>query len=150
MAKGQELVLLDSPDDAIEAMRGNLVVQVQDPAELARQMMEAIFDAEDVDAILGRNVAIHAQDIVDRPFTLTAVRYMKSRFNEGLPVFAVMDATFLDDGSFGSVTTSARNACAQAAMLWKLDALPCDVAFRRAENPTADGYFPMWLERASK
>lgn len=144
----QELTVIETPDEAIEAIKGNLTVKVEDPQEVAKRMMEAIFDAEDVDAILGRAIAIHAQDVIGRPFTLTGVRYMKSRFNEGLPVFAVMDAQFLDDGSSGSITCSARNVCAQAAALWKLEALPRDVKIMRTENPTADGYFPLFLEAA--
>lgn len=144
----KDLTVIETPDEAIEAIRGNLVVSVEDPREVARRMMEAIFDTENPDDILGRAVAIHAQDIIGRPFTLTGVRYMKSRFDQGLPVFAVMDAQFLDDGSTGSVTCSARNVCAQAAALWKLDALPRDVRIVRAENPTADGYFPLWMEAA--
>jgi hypothetical protein len=144
----KDLTVIENPDDAIEAIRGNLVVKVDDPAEVSRRMMEAIFDSEDVDSILGRSIAIHAQDIIGRPFTLTGIRYMKSRFDQGLPVFAVMDAEFLDDGSTGSITCSARNVCAQAAMLWKLEALPKAVKIMRTENPTADGYFPLFLEAA--
>lgn len=143
-----DLTVIENPDDAIDAIRGNLVVKVEDPAEVSRRMMEAIFDAEDVDSILGRAIAIHAQDVIGRAFTLSGMRFMKSRFNEGLPVFAVMDAVFLDDGSTGSITCSARNVCAQAAMLWKMDALPRDVKIMRTENPTADGYFPLFLEAA--
>lgn len=148
MAPSKELVTIETPNDAIEALRGNLTIRIEDPAEVQRQMMERILESDNVDDILGRNIAIHAQDVVDRGFTLTAVRYMKSKYKDGLPVFAVMDAAFLDDGSTGSITCSANNVATQAAMLWKLDALPCNVVIRRADEPTTNGYYPLWLEKA--
>lgn len=148
MEPGTDLVQINTPEEAIEAIRGNLVVKVEDPAVVANQIMERILESDSVDSILGSNIATHAQDVIGRGFTLTGVRYLKSRFDQGLPVFAVMDATFLDNGASAAVTCSARNVCAQAAALWKVGALPTDVVIRRAENPTGDGYFPLWLERA--
>lgn len=145
---GTELVVIETPDDAIEAMRGNLVVPIQDPKEIQRQMMESIFDTANPDDILGTNTAVHAEQIIGRAFSLNGVKYLKSKYKDGLPVFAVMEVTFGDDGSTAAVTCSATRVCAQAAMLWKLDALPKTVMIQRAEEPTANGYYPMWLEAA--
>lgn len=144
----KELTIVSTADEAINALRGRLVVKIEDPVEVQRQMMEAIFDADSADEILGTSQAVHGQDIVDRAFTLSGVRFLKSRFEQGLPVFAVMDATFLDDGSEAAVTSSAMRVAAVAAQLWKLDALPIDVVIRRSENQTANGYYVYWLEAA--
>lgn len=143
-----DLTVIENADDAIEALRGNLVVPIQDPAEVQREMMEAIFDTDDPDAILAGNAGTPGEQMVDIPFTLNGVRYLKSKFKDGLPVFAVMDGTSLADERSYAITSSAVRVCAQAAMLWKLDALPCDVVIRRATEPTANGYYPCWLEKA--
>jgi hypothetical protein len=146
--KGNELEVIQSPDEAIEALRGKVTVKIEDPAEIQRQMMERILDSENVEDILGRNAATHAQDMLDRPLMLNSVRYLRSKFKDGLPVFAVMEVTDGETGQPHAVTCSAQNVMTQAAMLWKLDALPIGVVIRRAEEPTANGYYPLWLERA--
>lgn len=144
----KELVTIETPADAIEAIRGNLLIQIEDPETVSKRIMESILESESVDDILGSNIAIHAKDIVGRAFTLSGVKFLKSRFDQGLPVFGVMDATFLDNGAVGSITSSSRNICAQAAALWKLNALPCDVVIQQAETQSASGFYPMWLEKA--
>lgn len=145
---GTDLEVIETPVQAMEAMRGNLVVKVQDPAEVQRQMMERIFDSDDVDAILGPQIATHAQDVLGRPFTLRGVRFLKSKYDKGLPVFAVMDATFLDDGQEAAVTCSAFNVAAAAAKLWQIDALPIDVKIIQSDSETANGFRPLSLTRA--
>lgn len=149
MATGsKELSIIDTPDEAIEALRGKITVKVEDPAEIQRQMMERILDSDNVDAILGRNAATHAQDVIDRPLELRAVRFLRSKFKDGIPVFAVLEVTDGVSGDELAVTCSAQNVMTQAAMLWKLDALPITVRICRSEEPTANGYYPLWMERA--
>lgn len=144
----KELVKIETAEDAIEAIRGNLVVPVQDPEEVSRRIAEEILESDNVDDILGSRILVHAETIVNRPFTLKGVTYNRSKFDKGLTVYAVMEVTFLDNGKDASVSTSARNVCVQAAMLWKIDALPVDVKVVRPDEPTANGYYPMSLERA--
>jgi len=146
--KSNELEIIQTPDEAIDALRGKITVKIEDPAEIQRQMMERILESENVEDILGRNAATHAQDILDRPLILNEVRYMRSKFKDGLPVFAVLEVTDGETGENHAVTCSAQNVMTQAAMLWKLGALPIGIVIRRAEEPTANGYYPLWLERA--
>lgn len=144
----KDLVAIETPTEAMEAMRGNIVVKIEDTEDVSRRIMESILESDSVDDILGQQIAIHAQDIVGRPFTLNGAKFLKSKFDKGLPVFAVMDCTFLDDGSSGAVTTSMRNVCAQIAALWNVGALPIDVKIYRSDEPTANGYYVYRLERA--
>jgi hypothetical protein len=145
---GNELEIIQTASEAIDALRGKITVKVEDPAEIQRQMMERILESDNVEDILGRNAATHAQDMLDRPLMLNSVRYMRSKYKDGIPVFAVLEVTDGETGTEHAVTCSAQNVMTQAAMLWKLDALPIGVVIRRAEDPTANGFYPLWLERA--
>lgn len=144
----QDLAVIEDPEDMIAAMRGDLVPEIEDPEVIAAQIMERILTAETADEVLGGTTAVHAQDVLTRPFTLHGLRLMKSRFDAGLPVFAVLDAEFMDDGSREAVTCSARNVVAQAVQLYRLGGLPRVVKIVQSDTPTANGYNVLWMEAA--
>lgn len=147
-----EIVAID--DTQVEqALRGEIQavsVAIEDPQAVTLSIIKRILDSEDADAVLGGRQAIGGRDVLGRPFTLNAVRFHKSKFDEGgIPVFCVLDATFLDDGETAAITTGAANVMAQAYQLHKLGALPADVKFEEAAQETAQGYRPQWLVKAS-
>lgn len=143
-----QLAVIEDSDDMVAAIRGELVPEIEDPEMVALQIMDRILAFESPDEVLGATQAIHAQDALDRPFTLHGLRLLRSRFEGGAGVFAVLDAEFGDDGSREAVTCSGRNVLAQAVQLYRLGALPRDVKIVRAETQTANGYYPLWLESA--
>lgn len=151
MAKASDttdLVRIESADDMVAAIRGELVPEIEDPEQVALAIMERVLAMGSADAVLGGNQAIHAQDVLDRPFTLHGLHMMRSRFEGGAGVFVVLDAEFGDDGSHGAITCSGRTVMAQAVQLFRLDALPQTVKVVRAARETANGHFPLWLEAA--
>lgn len=141
-----DLVVIDTPEAAVAALRGEVLPEIEDPEIVARQITERILSADSAEEVLGGMQAIHAQDVLTRPFTLHGVRFLRSRFNDGAGVFAVLDAEFGDDGSRQSVTCSSKNVMAQAVQLWRLGALPRDVVLKQSDTPTANGYNVLWLE----
>lgn len=148
---GPELVVLD--DAQVElALKGelgdNVALAIEDPQQVQLDIIKRILASPDADAVLGGQKAISGRETLERPFMLRGVRWHRSRFDEGLPVFAVLDAAFLDDGETAAVTTSAANVMAQAYALSKLGALPCDVKIVESDHDTAAGFKPQWLERA--
>ncbi len=143
-----ELVAIDDPEAMIAAVKGEALPEIEDPETVARQIVERILSSDTADDVLGGRVADSAQEVIDRPFVLRGVRLLRSRFDEGPGVFAVLDVTYLDDGEPGAVTCSSRNVMAQAVQLYRLDALPREVVIRKAEQPTAAGYYPLWLASA--
>lgn len=145
---GVSLAVIETPEQAVEAIRGNIVPEIEDPELVAKQIMERILAADSPEAVLGGNQALHATDVLTRPFLLHGVRFLKSRFQEGPGVFAVLDAEFGDNGERASVTCSSRNVMAQAVQLWRLGALPRGVVIRQSDTPTASGYNVLWLESA--
>lgn len=145
---GTELVVAQTADEAIEALRGNMVVQITDPIVVQREIISTILDADNADDILGQTTnTVGLSAMLDTPFELLSVRIMKSNLPDGLGVFAVLDAT-MDDGREAKVTTGAGNVMAQAVALWKNDLLPIRVRAVEAETPTASGYKPQRLEAA--
>lgn len=143
-----DLVAITDPEDMVAAIRGELVPEIEDPEQVAKAIMERILASESADDVLGGSKALHAQDVLNRPFTLNGIRVLRSRFEGGAGVFIVMDATMGDDGATESITCSGRSVMAQAVQLYRLDALPRSVKIVQSENQTANGYYPLWLEAA--
>lgn len=147
-ATGTDLVVAQTADEAIDALRGNMVVQITDPVVVQREIISTILEADNADEILGQTTnTVGLSQMLDTPFELNAVRIMKSNLPDGLGVFAVLDAT-MEDGREAKVTTGAGNVMAQAVALWKNDLLPIRVRAVEAETPTASGYRPQRLEAA--
>ncbi len=146
-----ELVVLD--DAQVElALQGelgdNVAIAIQDPQQVQIDIIKRILASPNADSVLGGQRAISGRECLDRPFQLRGVRWHRSRFDQGLPVFAVLDASFLDDGETVAITTSAGNVMAQAYALHKLGELPVDVRIVESDHDTAAGFKPQWLERA--
>ena len=143
-----DIVALDTPDAMVSALQGTYVPEVEDPEVIARSIMDRILAAPSADDVLGGGEAVHSQDVLGRPFTLQGLRLLRSAFDAGPGVFAVLDAAMLDSGEKLAITCSGRNVMAQAVRLAQLDALPVDVKIVQADRPTASGYYPLWLHKA--
>ena len=139
-------------DEQVEAaLRGDLSeikVAIQDPREVQLDIIKRILESPDAEAVFQGQQARGGKEVLGRPFTLRGVRWLKSSFDEGLPVFAILDASFLDDGEQLAVTTGSTNIMAQAYQLHRLGALPCDVIIEEADRDTAAGFRPQWLVKA--
>jgi hypothetical protein len=145
---GTDIVRI-SDAEVERALRGeDVALTIEDPRETARAIIDRILAATNADEVLGGQRVYSGRDCIQRPFTLHGVRWHRSRFEGGLPVFAVLDVEFADDGERAAITTSAGNVMAQAYALQKLGALPCLVMITEAEHETAQGYRPQWLVRA--
>lgn len=149
-----EIITLDEAQ-VEKALRGELAAEgvsiaIQDPRQVQIDIISRILESEDADAVFQGQTAISGRDVLGRAFTLKGVRWLKSKFDEGLPVFAVLDADMLDDGESLAITTSAGNVMAQAYVLaHKLpDGLPQNVKIVESEHDTAAGFRPQWLVRA--
>lgn len=153
-ATGTEVAI---PDDriaeAIASGDGGVQAFVEDPLQVSQAIVARILAAETLEEVLDQGKALHARDVLGRPFTAHAVRFNTSSFaggESGSPgVFAVIDAEFHDDGSRAVVTCGSRNVMAQlyrAKQLGELSAKP--FAIKESDTPTAAGFTPMWLVEA--
>lgn len=153
-AKGSSTEIVTLDDAQVEqVLRGELAAQdvqvmVQDPAQVQLDIIRRILDSESAEEVLGGRKPIGLKDCLGRAFSLNAVRWHKSAYDEGgLPVFAVLDITFLDDGESAVATTGSANVMAQAYRLAQIG-LPVDVKAEEAAVPTAAGYRPQYLTAA--
>lgn len=142
------LVVIEDPEDMVRAIRGELVPEIEDPEQVALNIMDRILSSETPEDVLGGTTAVHAQDVLGQGFTLNGIRVLRSRFEGGAGVFLVLDATMLADGASEAITCSSRNVMAQAVQLFRLDALPRDVKITQSDTPTANGYNVLRLESA--
>lgn len=136
----------DKPGDDLEAViRGDVAPRITDPEEAALAIVERILKAETVEDVLTMAGALGADDVLNRPFLLHGCKWIKSAYEQGAPVFAVIDATFEDTGERTVITCGGRNVLAQIVQLDKLEALPRKVKLVRTERPTSNGFYPLWL-----
>jgi hypothetical protein len=138
---------------------------VDDPREISREIMRQLLGAssdaelELVGSAIGWRRALHI------PFTLHSFRWRPSSFDEGSNVFFVIEATALQgftapaDGDVPDsveqnvgqgervvLTTGAGNILAQLTNMAKRGTLDGAVrAAKRADKPTRQGYYPLWL-----
>lgn len=148
-----DLVTLD--EAAVEAaLRGELAqdaqIAIADPIEVAQDIVRRILEAGDPEQVFSGGRAVGGREALGRPFILHGVRWHRSAYaaEGGLPIFAVLDATFVDTGERVAITTGAVNVMAQVFALARLDALPVQVKIEESDRPTAAGYRPQWLQRA--
>lgn len=133
-----------------ELFAAHKVVNTDDPEAMVAQMVERIFAAESPEDIL--NVqgtgAVHARDVLGVPFRVTDVEFRESDegyMDGGVGVYAVMHATDLRDGTNTVVTCGSVNVCSALLALREREWLPQQVKLIQAKEPTARGYYPLWL-----
>jgi len=118
-----------------------------DADEVSMEIIGRILNATTVDDVLGGQGAIHAEDFLNVPFTLTAVKFNPSDLGgDGPRFYAVLQGVDTDVQPV-TVTCGAKNVIAQAWKLNDMGALPTLVQIQRSERPTAAGYYVMWLAK---
>lgn len=138
---GQELVrrattatpaLIDELEQAL--LSGKAPVEVErDPEQVQRELITALLSAES-DEELERVEAVGWGEFVDVPFEVLDFTWHASSFDEGQPVFLVVRALRLDDGSPHVLTTGSAQVMAQLANLAKRDRLPVIRELHAAET----------------
>lgn len=118
------------------------------PEQVTIDIIARILNADTVEGVLGGNNATSAEDYLDTPFALTAVRFNKSTFEDAGPKFYALLEGANIDGEPLVITCGARNVIAQAWKLGDMGALPVQVVLKQSSKPTAAGYYVMWLEAA--
>ena len=137
--------------EAIGTEGGGDQVDFLTSEDAAREIVARILDAQDFDAVLSTGSSTKAEDVLDVPFVLRDVRFQASGFEDGPPVYALIEAVDPETGETLTITCGSRNVMAQALRLKQLGALPTPKAVRifRTDRPTASGFYPMWLGAAS-
>lgn len=129
---------LAAADEAAESIDAN---------EVTLEIVAGILKAETVDDILGGGTLTHARDYLNVPFTLTGVRFNRStQGGDDAAFYAVLEGAD-DNGEKVLVSCGAKKVIAQAWRLRDIDALPIKLQLAQSERPSANGFYPMWLEK---
>lgn len=131
-----------------EIISREAVAEVEDPEEIAREIMARILRAETPEEVLSQAGTTSARDVLDKALNLLDVRFLRSSFDEGPGVYAILQMGDPDTGEVFPVTCGSRNVLAQAFRLNGLNALPRLVKIVEAGKDTARGYRPMWMVAA--
>lgn len=114
----------------------------EDPTE---SMVEAILQAGSPAEWEEVFTAASFKDSASRKVRVHAFRASPSQFGGRLPVFLVLDVTYLDSGERGVMTCGSEMAVAQLLNAYKTRSFPLDVEIYRKPTPTREGFFPMRL-----
>lgn len=119
---------------------------VDDPAEIQREIMAQLLAAESDDELEQVGNAIGWRDLLGVPIEIQNFRWRPSSFEEGSPVFFVVQGTRLDTGERVALTTGSGNVLAQLANMAKRGTLVGAVRMaEQADTPTKSGFRPYWL-----
>ena len=121
---------------------------VSDPAQVSREIMAQLLAAESDEELEQMGAAIGWRELEGVPVEIKGFNWRPSTFEEGggHRVFFVVRGTRLDTGENVVLTTGAGNVLAQLANMAKRGTLVGAVrAIHRAEKPTSNGYYPLWL-----
>lgn len=125
--------------------------QIVDDAEAVnRALLQRLATASTADEILADAKTIAGREFDGIPFTLMDVRWSESTFDEGSEVYAHLDAKVIANGDTVVVSCGAFDVMAKAYHLKIKDLLPVDVVIRKADRPTARGFYPLSLVSAPK
>lgn len=119
---------------------------VDDPADIAREIVAQLLSAESDEELESMGAATGWRELEGVPMQLSGFHWRPSSFDEGAPVYFVVRATRLDTGDKIVLTTGSQNVLAQLANMAKRGTLAGAIReLHRAETPTANGFYPLWL-----
>jgi hypothetical protein len=155
---GEELDVATSSVE-LEAVRaallgeGRLQVPDEDPDVVTARIVGRILDADSMEKTFAPSSVIKGDDFVNVPFTIEAVTWLSSDYEEGGPgVFALADGVCRGntvEASAGDIVKVSLGGAQVIAQLYKAVAngwLPLDVVIRKTEKATKRGFHPKWLE----
>lgn len=136
-------------DDVVAALvHGTALPDQEIVDDVAGLIAQRILGAEDVDTVLGMFDSTPIQELLGIALEVLDVRFNASSFTEGPPVYAVIDATRLDDGSRLTATCGGRSVMSALYRIKQLDGLPIRIKVEEGRNSTPAGNKVLILKRA--
>lgn len=147
MQSSTDVASLDKLDEILLTGDVGGVEVIDDPAEISRQIVAQLLAAESDGALQDFGNAEGWGDYLNVPMELHGFRWRVSEFEgEGAPIYFVVDAIKLDDGSRRVLTTGSMNVLAQLSNMARRGTLAGGVWMMvEADKPTRAGFKPRWL-----
>src|SRR5215472_10461071 len=119
---------------------------VDDPAEISREIMAQLLAAESDEELEAVGQATGWRELPGVPMELHGFRWRPSTYEEGAPIFFVVNATRLDTGERVVLTTGSGNVLAQLTNMARRGTLVGAIrTLEIADEPTKQGFRPNWL-----
>lgn len=149
----QEIAVRKSTDlAAVEELEHILLGQkevpevYEDPKEIQREIMAQLLDAESDEELEQFGQAIGWRDLPGVPIEIRGFRWRPSDYEEGSPVYFIVQGTNLITGSPVVLTTGSGNVLAQLANMAKRGTLVGAIRMlEKADKPSRQGFTPLWL-----
>ena len=116
----------------------------------ARAIVEQILAAPDVEAIFSTFDARPIADYLGKPLEVRGVKWNRSSFQEGPPVFAVVRGVDLETGEAFTGTCGGRSVMAALFAFGRMNAYPIALKIIESPNPTPDGFRPYRIVRVTE
>ena len=123
---------------------------IDDPAEISRQIIMQLLGATTDEELQNFGNAQGWRELEGLPILLKGFRWRPSSFDEGGPVYVVVNGYRTDTGEAVVLTTGSANVLAQLSNMARRGTL-VDSVWRlvKAEKETSRGYRPLHLEQVS-
>jgi hypothetical protein len=119
---------------------------VDDPAEISREIIAQLLAAESDEELEAVGQATGWRELPGVPMELHGFRWRPSTYEEGAPIFFVVNATRLDTGERVVLTTGSGNVLGQLTNMARRGTLVGAIrALEIADQPTKQGFRPNWL-----
>lgn len=134
------------PQDVVAVLEGTGTLVMRDPEDAALAIVQRILASETPEDVLNVQGTEDVDSVLGQTFVIQSLEWLKSAYEEGSPVFALIRLFLTRDGSERLITCGGRNVVAQLARLAQLDAIDGrPLKLLRNERPTSNGYYPLWL-----
>lgn len=143
MANEVEII---GPTDVEKALvAGVALPEVENSADVARLIVERILSAETEEELFASQEAMGWREYEGRTMEVRGVRWNRSSYDQGAPVYAVVDAVDIVTGQFVTLTTGSKSV--MATLLWYdiRAAWPTRLVLQPTKGKTAEGFQPYRL-----
>ena len=121
---------------------------IDDPAEISRQIIMQLLGATTDEELQNFGNATGWRELEGVPILLKGFRWRPSSFDEGGPLYVIVNGFRADTGEAVVLTTGSANVLAQLSNMARRGTLVDSVwALERAKKDTAAGYRPLHLEK---
>lgn len=141
-----EIVVIDNPETALAALIRGEMVEASDPQVIAEAIARRILFAETEADAFADVSTWSSKENVGREYEVHDCVVLRSTFGDGQSGFLAIQATDLETGEIGVLTSSATKIGAKLLWLRLHDAFPRKVRIIQAERASSNGFYPLDIE----
>lgn len=119
-------------------------IEPEDDEAVQRRILDGILRADNPTDLLNAGGSVPAEQVLNMPMTVLAIRAAESSFTEGAPMYLHVDAKFLGNGDAITFSTGASDVIAKLLKADMEGWLPQDIVLYRRDKATKAGYFPIF------